>query len=161
MRGSGVEQSDDAEIYEKHAGDLVRYATVLAGPDQAQDVVSTVVLKVLTRRNLSDLDDPRAYLFRSVLNESRSWARTRKAKSLALSRLIEQEAFDGPESVIVERLTAADAVWKLSPRHRSAAYLVYWLDLPLEEAAHLMGVTTGAVKRYVHEVREQVRKEMQ
>lgn len=95
-----MEHSDDAEIYEKHAGDLVRYATVLVGPDQAPDVVSTVVLRVLKRRNLSDLDNPRAYLFRSVLNESRSWARKRKSESLALSRLIEQESFDEDTSRI-------------------------------------------------------------
>jgi DNA-directed RNA polymerase specialized sigma24 family protein len=45
----------------------------LVGPDQAPDVVSTVVLRVLKRRHLSDLENPRAYLFRSVLNEARSW----------------------------------------------------------------------------------------
>jgi RNA polymerase sigma-70 factor (ECF subfamily) len=154
-----VEYLEDAEIYEKHAVDLIRYATVLVGPDQAPDVVSTVVLRILRLRHLSDLENPRAYLFRSVLNEARSWGRTRRARSLAISRLAEHRSSDDQDS-LVERLTAANAVWSLPPRHRSAAYLVYWLDLPLAEAAEQMGVSTGAVKRYIHEVREHVRKEM-
>jgi len=159
MRGCGVNHLEDAEIYGKHAVDLIRYATVLVGPDQAPDVVSTVVLRVLKRRHLSDLENPRAYLFRSVLNEARSWGRTRRSKSLAISRLVEDRSSHDQES-LVDRLTAANAVWSLPPRHRSAAYLVYWLDLPLAEAAEQMGVSTGAVKRYIHEVRQHVRKEM-
>jgi len=85
--------------------------------------------------------------------------RTRRSKSLAISRLVEDRSSHDQES-LVDRLTAANAVWSLPPRHRSAAYLVYWLDLPLAEAAEQMGVSTGAVKRYIHEVREHVRKEM-
>ena len=55
--GCGV---DDETIYRKNREDLVRYAAVLVGPTAAEDVVSTVVLRVLARRRLVDLDDARA-----------------------------------------------------------------------------------------------------
>lgn len=55
----------DETIYTKHKDDLIRYATALVGPSDAEDVLSTVVLRVLERRSLSDLDDARAYLFRA------------------------------------------------------------------------------------------------
>lgn len=159
-RGVGVDYSDQ-EIYEKNAPDLVRYATVLVGPDQAPDVVSTVVLRVLRRRSLADLDDARAYLFRAVLNESRSWGRRRKTNRVVLAQLLEREASGAFEAELADRLDATEAVWKLSPRHRSAAYLVYWLDLPIAEAARLLNVSPGTVKRYIHEVREKIREELQ
>jgi DNA-directed RNA polymerase specialized sigma24 family protein len=102
LRGLGV-RSSDREIYEKHAADLIRYATVLVGPDQAPDIVSTVVLRVLKRRSLGDLDDPKAYLFRSVMNECRSWGRRRKTSRIALGRFFEREASEPLDSTVADR----------------------------------------------------------
>jgi RNA polymerase sigma factor (sigma-70 family) len=153
-------ESSDRQIYEKHSADLIRYATVLVGPDQAPDVVSTVVLRVLKRRSLSDLEDPKAYLFRSVLNECRSFGRRRKTHRVALGRFFEREATEPLDSMVADRVSAAEAVWKLPPRQRSAAYLIYWLDLSIADAAQILGVSPGTVKRYVHEIRQQIRKDL-
>ena len=65
----------DSQIYASLKDDLVRYATALVGPDSAGDVVSTVVVRVLARGSLGDLREPRAYLFRAVLNEATSTRR--------------------------------------------------------------------------------------
>lgn len=54
----------DETIYTKHKDDLIRYATALVGPADAEDVLSTVVLRVLERRSLTDLDDARPYFRR-------------------------------------------------------------------------------------------------
>ena len=159
VRGFIVKPSD-REIYEKHSAGLIRYATVLVGPDQAPDVVSTVVLRALKRGNLGDFDDPKAYLFRAVLNESRSWGRRRKTGRIVLGRFFEREASEPFDSTVADRVSAAEAVWRLPPRHRSAAYLVYWLDLSIAEAARVLGVSPGTVNRYVHEVRERIREEL-
>ena len=70
-RGSDVK--DDAKIYQEHRFELVRFATALVGPDDAQDLVSAVVGRVLGRRGgLSGLRAPLPYLMKSVLNEARS-----------------------------------------------------------------------------------------
>lgn len=159
VRGLDVKLSD-REIYEKYSADLIRYATVLVGPDQAPDVVSTVVLRVLKRRSLGDLDDPKGYLFRSVMNECRSWGRRRKAGQVVLGRFFEREGSESLDSTVADRVSAAEAVWRLPPRLRSAAYLVYWLDLSISEAAQVLGVGPGTVKRYVHEARGRIREEL-
>lgn len=153
-------KDSDHDVYEKHAADLIRYATVLVGPDQAQDVVSIVVLRVLNRRSLGDLEDPKAYLFRSVMNECRSWGRRRQSRRVALSRFFERDGSALLDATVADRVAAAEAVWQLPPRLRSAAYLVYWLDLPISEAAQMLGVSSGTVKRYVHEARERIREEL-
>ncbi len=40
---------DESEIYVSVRRDLMRYATALTGPDAADDIVSTVVTRVLAR----------------------------------------------------------------------------------------------------------------
>lgn len=138
-RGQDV---DDSAIWAKHKEELVRYATMLVGPDHAEDVLSTVVERVLRRRgSLSSLDDPRPYLFRSVLNESRGLLRRRRVDPW-------------PEEVVAEtvehRPDVALAVGRLPDRQRAAVYLTYWRDLPVREVAELMGCRPGTVKRYLH-----------
>lgn len=69
---------DDAAVWRKHKEELVRYATILVGVDHAEDVLSTVVERILRRNgSLTALDDPRSYLFRAVLDESRGLLRRR------------------------------------------------------------------------------------
>lgn len=68
---------DDEAIYARVCGDLIRYAAVLVGPSEAEDVVSAVMLRLLRRRPLHSLAEPRAYLFRAVLNEARGVLRRR------------------------------------------------------------------------------------
>lgn len=132
---------NDEALWNKHREELIRYATLLVGPDEAEDVLSTVVLRVLQRRSLTDLDDPRPYLFRGVLNESRSVGRRRSRR---------------PVDVVSDELPryvdpgVLDAVRALPERQRAAVYLTYWRDLPVAETASLMGCRSGTVKRYLH-----------
>jgi DNA-directed RNA polymerase specialized sigma24 family protein len=148
-RGIGVRVSD-SQIYAELKGDLVRYATALVGPDFAADVVSTVVVRVLSRGTLSDLDEPRPYLFRAVLNEARSSARGRPRDS---DMIITDAALDEPNihpEVIV-------AVLGLPAQQRAATYLVYWAGHTVTEASDLMGVGDGTVKRYLFLARNNLR----
>lgn len=78
--------ASDAEVYESVKDDLTRYATALVGPDAAADVVSTVVVRVLSKRPLVELDEPRAYLFKAVLNEARRLGSRRSRKRLRLPK---------------------------------------------------------------------------
>lgn len=146
-RDSGV---DDAAIWRKYKEELIRYATVLVGVDHAEDVLSTVVERVLRRKgSLATLDDARPYLFRAVLNESRGRIRRR--------RVIPWER-DFVEDNIGFRPDVAAAVGTLPERQRAAVYLTYWRDLPVSEVADLMGCRPGTVKRYLHLSRNRLRK---
>lgn len=146
-----VDVSDEA-IWNKHRDELTRYASMLVGPADAEDLVSTVVLRILNRRRLSDLEDARSYLYRSVLNEARSLVRRRRRQRL-------QPGFDVvPADVEPEILSA---VLDLPGRQRAAVYLSYWRDLPVADVAELMGCRPGSVKRYLHMARNRLREVFQ
>jgi len=140
---------DDETIYRKNWNDLIRYATVLVGPGDAEDVVSTVVLRILARGHLADLDGPRAYLFRSVLNECKTRLRRRRSHvSIAEAGGV---VVDDTQPHIMQ------AVLDLPPQQRAATYLVYWASLTVTETADLMGIHPGTVKRYLHLARRTLR----
>lgn len=144
-RDQGMESAFDADIYNKYKDELVRYATALVGPDEAEDVLSTVLVKVLRRRSLESLDNPEAYLFRAVLNESRSVWRRRQRPRLVREEQVEYAPDPLPEVV--------EALRGLPPRQRAATYLVYFVDLSVGVTAELMGCTEGTVKRHLHDAR--------
>jgi len=131
----------DEEIYRKNKDDLIRYASVLVGQFEAEDVVSTVVLRILRRRPLEELEEARAYLFRAVLNESR----TRLTRSRSISEIGDYDATPASDP----RPEVLVAVMNLPVRQRAATFLVYWSDLTVQEAARLMGIRPGTVKRYL------------
>ncbi len=129
-RGMGVSTVNDlslsdATIYRRHRDDLVRYASALVGREEAPDVLSTVVVRILNRRNLADLEDPRAYLFRAVLNESRSLHRRRRPMPLAVD--VADPGNGAPQLEVI------DAVRRLPPRQRAATFLVYWMGCSIAE----------------------------
>lgn len=138
----------DEAIWNKYRDELIRYASMLVGPADAEDLLSSVVLRVLNRRQLSDLDNPRSYLYKSVTNEARSLIRWRRR------RLPRTRTESVPTDVEPEVL---DAVLRLPNRQRAAVYLTYWRDLPVREVASLMGCSTGSVKRYLHMARSKLR----
>lgn len=143
-RGVGV-KTEDEQIYRKHKDDLIGYATALVGPDQAEDVLSAVVVRVLARRPLSELREPRPYLFRAVLNEARGTLRRRQVVGIT------EPASDAPD------LEVLDAVMRLPVQQRAAVYLVYWVGLPVAETAKLMRLRPGTVKRYLHLARKSLK----
>lgn len=149
FRASYLGVSADAEIYERYRADLLRYATVLVGSSQAEDVVSTIVLRVLRGRGLAALENPRAYLMKAVLNESKSVHRGRIIES-ALDR-------DHATRSVADTWPVLDAVMRLPVRQRAAVFLFYWEGRSIKEAAELMGVTPGAVKRYLYLSRHRLR----
>ena len=145
-RDSGV---DDAAIWRKHKEELIRYATILVGADHSEDVLSTVVERILRRHgSLSHLDDARPYLFRAVLNESRGRIRRRRAIPWEREFIEDHIGF---------RPDVATAVGSLPERQRAAVYLTYWGDLPVSEVANLMGCRPGTVKRYLHLSRDRLK----
>lgn len=149
VRGLDVRDSD-SQIYAELKDDLVRYATALVGPDSAADVVSAVVLRVLSRGSLAELNEPRPYLFRAVLNEARSTARrTRRHIESATTDAVYDVPNLDPEVVV--------AVLGLPVRQRAATYLVYWAGHTITETADLMGIGDGTVKRYLSLARNSLR----
>ncbi len=149
IAGVGVIRGvDDEAIWNKYRDELSRYASMLVGPADAEDLLSTVVLRTLKRRRLSDLDDAKTYLYRALLNESRSLFRQRRRRPVLFMEPVL------PADVEPKVLRA---VMDLPNRQRAAVYLKYWRDLPVAEIALLMGCGSGSVKRYLHIARDRLR----
>ncbi|MGH8944835.1 MAG: RNA polymerase sigma factor [Acidimicrobiia bacterium] len=139
--------SDEA-IWRKHHDEIVRYATVLVGPAHAEDLLSAVVVRILGNQgSLTDLDEPRSYLFRSVLNESRNYRRGLRKPPLIRDQVEPREL----------RPEVLEAVGRLPRRQRAAVYLTYWKDLSVADAASLMGCRPGTVKRYLFLARQSLK----
>lgn len=129
---------NDGAIWRKHEDELIRYATVLVGPDHAEDILSSVVIRVIRKYgSLAKFQDARPYLFKVVLNESRNHIRRSSRPDLTVSG-IEMPVEVGPDVVV--------AVGSLPARQRAAIYLTYWRDLPTKDVAELMGCRPGTVK---------------
>ena len=145
-------------LYELHATELVRFATSLVGPHDAADLVSTVFVTALGGSSLESAADPRAYLYRSVLNASHSESRS----SARRNRREEHVASHDRVGQAVLNSAAADTdVWAalsdLSERQRAVAYLTYWLDLTPDAVAEMLDISTGSVKKHLDRARKSLR----
>ena len=150
----GVMAISDAEIYGKYSEELVRFATVLVGPDRAADVVSVSVITAFRAPAWSDVRNPRAYLYRAVLNESRMAARREARRMRYEQRAASRDLVEAPPTPRPEVLAAVAA---LSPRQRAVVYLTYWEDLDPGSVAALIGVSDGAVRRHLARARKTLR----
>ena len=133
----------DEVIYNRLRGGLVRYASVLVGPNDGPHLLSVVITRVLANRRLSDLDNPRLCLFRAVSDEVRAHRR-RYARRQVLQLVIPDI---GPT---FELDVGLDAVMDLPVQQRAATYLVYWLGYTPSDAAAAMGCQPGTIDRYLH-----------
>jgi RNA polymerase sigma factor (sigma-70 family) len=143
---------DAVEAYEKHADDLIAYATVLVGPNEAEDVVADAVLRVFVSKSWSRVREPRGYLFRCVLNQAASHHR-RRSTGREKERLAWEHREEGPPSSADE----LGALGALSVQERAAVYLTYWEDLVPRDVAAVLGISEGAVRRYLARARAKLR----
>ena len=112
----------DEEIYRKYADDLVRFATGLVGPFDAADVVTDACLRAFGAKGWREVANPRAYLYRSVLNQASSHHRA------TLRRRMREMRSALPEEVPMTEtdLDVLAAVDRLSVQQRAAVILTYW-----------------------------------
>ncbi len=76
MLSVGTEREADADVYARHAPELVRFATVLAGPSGADDLVASAVLKAFTNPGWSGVQNQRFRRCRYSATDSPSWRPT-------------------------------------------------------------------------------------
>jgi len=142
----------DAEIYEEVRSDLVRFASSLVGPVDAQDVVSTVVTRILARGGLSRLRDPRVYMMRGVRNECRTVHRRRQRDR---GRRRRQSTQDAQTSTVDSDLI--ELVRTLPEQQRTATFLVYWAGFTPSEASRILRVRPSTLRRYLFLARNTIR----
>jgi RNA polymerase sigma factor (sigma-70 family) len=141
------------DLWRAHADELLRFATVLAGPNDAYDVVADAMLGAAAAATAPTVINRRAYLFRAVANRARDEHRRRQR------RWRRDLAAVGPATAVQpdNHSDVRRAVAELSVQQRAVVYLAYWEDLPEREIAEVLGVSPGTVHRTLQRARETLR----
>jgi RNA polymerase sigma factor (sigma-70 family) len=144
----------DEELYRKHGDRLMRLATALVGPSDAEDVFSAAVVRTLGSPRWSETKNKSAYLHRAVVNEAkRLFERTSNRKKRELLWASPDRLY--PTEIHPE---VTNAVAELSTQQRAAVFLTYWADLPGAEVAELLGVSVGTVRQHLSRARTALRR---
>jgi RNA polymerase sigma factor (sigma-70 family) len=130
---------------------LQRYAMLLCGSrEQAADLVQDALVKTFGRlRNGFTVDSAEAYVRRAILNGHLDGGRrlTRWRRVAPLEYVPdEQPPRDGDTDL---QLDLHKELRKLSPRERACLVLRYYDDLKVDDIAGTLGISSGAVKRYL------------
>ena len=130
---------------------LVGYARLLTGDhDSAQDLVQDALAKAWSRwRAGADIESLEAYVRKAVLTTYLDQYRRRRLWLGRAHLLVTPEA-EAPTAGATE--TAADlesALRHLGPRERACVVLRFYEDLTVAGIADRLGISDGAVKRYL------------
>src|SRR2546425_9960131 len=129
-------------------------AVMLADRTAAQDAVQEASIKAWRkfRQLRGDERSLRSWFLSIVANECRM---TRRARWFSVLKLAELPA-QAPE----ERESSSDlhrALMRLSPDERLPLVLHFYLDLPLDEVARTLGVSTSAAKSRIYRAAKRLR----
>jgi RNA polymerase sigma factor (sigma-70 family) len=147
------EQQHDDDLWRAHADELLRFATVLAGPNDAYDIVVDAFLNAAGRASAADVANRRAYLFRAVANRAYDEHRRRKRRWRRDLEAIGPATASQPDDFSDVRR----AVARLSVQQRAVIYLTYWEDLPERAIAELLDLSPGTVHRTLERARDALR----
>jgi RNA polymerase sigma-70 factor (sigma-E family) len=143
-------------LYEATAVGLIRLAYVILGDRQAaEDVVQDAFCNLFRRwDSLSQVQGAEYYVRVAVLNACRSALRRRAVRS---RRVLYELPAPSVEAAVLggeERDELIRAVGRLPRRQRETLILRYYLDLPDDEIATLMGVRMSSVRSARHRALE-------
>ena len=149
-------------LYQATAMGLIRLAYVILGDRQAaEDVVQDAFCNLFRRWDrLSHLEGAEYYVRVSVLNACRSVLRRRLVRS---QRVLYELPAPSVEAAVLggeERAELIRAVDRLPRRQRETLILSYYLDLPDDEIATLMGVGMSSVRSARHRALETLAKNL-
>lgn len=145
---------NDVDLWKAHADELMRFATVLVGPNDAADVVADAFLGAVAAASEPTVANPRAYLYRAVANRAHDLKRSR------FRQWRRDLAAIGPSSTSQndDFSDVRKAVSTLSISQRSVVFLAYWEDLPERAIADYLGLSPGTVHRTLERARGTLRK---
>jgi RNA polymerase sigma-70 factor (sigma-E family) len=159
VRNTKGHSADDSFIafVAARSGRLIAHAELLCGnPDQARDVVQTVLMRAYPRWRRIERDDPYAYVSRAVTNAVTDWwRRSHRRHEQPMDELPEQIARES--STFEVRETIAEALTRLTPRERAVVVLRYLEEQTEREVADTLGVTLGTVKSTCHKALRKMR----
>ncbi|HEY4332324.1 MAG TPA: sigma-70 family RNA polymerase sigma factor [Ilumatobacteraceae bacterium] len=152
-----AESFDD--FYRGHRDLAVRWAVALVGRrDIAEELAQDALAR--TGQRLARLDEPAAYLRRSVVNACRSWHRSADRERRRIGRA---SAPVGGSSEVVSTASAEvlAALRALPYPQRAAVVLRFWADWSDADIADSLGCKPASVRVLVHRGITRLREELQ
>lgn len=153
-----------AELFDRHAGSVGRYAARRLGSDAGEDILSETFLVAFARRRSFDAawDSALPWLF-GIASRLIKKHRVREAKhhrSSVESAHREEHVSHGDLEGTIARLDAEISTRELAPRiaalsakERDTLLLYAWGDLTYEEVAVALGVPVGTVRSRMNRIR--------
>lgn len=131
----------------------LRRIAAVAGPVDAEpdDLVQEALVRTLSKRQLDELDNPLAYLRRTIVNLASNQRRSAARRRKAMARLREDEG------QLPNYPADIEAILDLPPKHRAILYLVEVEDVPYAEAADQLGVSTVTARQMASRARKKAR----
>lgn len=133
---------------------------ILRDQDRAQDAVQEACVQAW--RNVRALRDPGAWdawLYRLTVHACYRSARTQKRRNVVELHVVPayEPADDDTAAAIAEREWIGRELGRLPVDQRSVMVLHFYLDLPLTEAAEVLGIPVGTAKSRLHRGLEALR----
>jgi RNA polymerase sigma-70 factor (ECF subfamily) len=130
---------------------------ILRDPDEAHDAVQEAAFKAWrAMRRLKEADSARPWFLAIVANQCRSMRRTRWWSVVRLPH-VEHGTQDFPsDSTDIGRALA-----KLPADDRLALFLHFYLDLPLDEVGHVLGLSAAGAKTRVYRAAKKLRPDLE
>jgi RNA polymerase sigma factor (sigma-70 family) len=125
---------------------------------EAEDVAHEAFVRVFERWDrVSEMEAPRAYLYRTAFNLQRNMLRraSRRARRLLFERGIE----DDFSASATDRAAVLDFLRRLPTPQREALVLTDLVGMSSKEAAEALGIQPDAVRARVHRARAKAREE--
>ncbi|TDW39689.1 RNA polymerase sigma-70 factor (ECF subfamily) [Curtobacterium sp. PhB42] len=151
-----------AQLYDRHARPIHRYAARRAGPDVADDLLSETFTVAFERRGDYDFGRPDAlpWLYGIVSTllkrhrrvEARAWLSVRPDPTA----LVTEHHHEALEAVLEVRQLGT-ALRRMPARDRDALLLYAWGDLDYEGVAQALDVPVGTVRSRLNRARRMLR----
>lgn len=139
-----VAEESDEELYVRLAPELIRFATSLVGPSDAEDLLATAVTKAISSSRWSRVENRRAYLYRMLVNEAHKSRRTASRRQRRELRVVDRDVIETERGLDPDVLRSLK---RLSVRQRAVVYLTYWADLAPHQVADILDTSLRTVER--------------
>lgn len=139
-----------AALFASHQAQALRLAYVMCGDAAAaEDLVAESFARMYPKWCRGRIDDPAAYLRKTLVNQVRGRFRSLSVRRRFDERVPPAEPVTARDAEVVDREFVRVALTALPPGQRAAIVLRHLEDLSEAETAALLGISTGGVKSQV------------
>ena len=171
MTGTGGgDRASAADILNRYRQDLRRYVACLVGIDRADDVIQDAYLRLSRSLERSEIENPRAFLYRICANLATDELRRRKRQQdfeVSVAARPTEFAPSAADTIDMrEQLSQVyQAVDSLPPKCRRVFVLRKFKDLSYKEIAGIEGISVKTVENQVSRalklIRQRINRDLQ